>query len=166
AAVELQHLRGAVAFPLFDESSLAGMLIVGPKRSGDPYFNEDIDLLSTLVGQAAVAMKNAHLYREVVLVNEYVDNILSTMASGVIAVDASGNVSVFNRAAEQLTGMTFNRRFHLSYGDLPSALAEPLRATLLENKAYSQLEISVHTRDEQTLPLVCSTASLQGKDGA
>jgi len=166
AAVELQHLRGAAAFPLFDEHLLAGMLVVGPKKSGDPYFNEDIDLLSTLVGQAAVAMKNAHLYREVVLVNEYVDNILSTMASGVIAVDASGNVSLFNRAAEQLTGMTFNRRFHLSYGDLPSALAEPLRATLLENKAYSQLEISVHTRDEQTLPLVCSTASLQGKDGA
>src|SRR5216684_856737 len=138
AAVELQHLRGAVAFPLFDEYSLAGMLIVGPKRSGDPYFNEDIDLLSTLVGQAAVAMKNAHLYREVVLVNEYVDNILSTMASGVIAVDGSGHVSLFNRAAEQLTGITFNRRSRPPYSELPASLAEPLRATLLDGKAYSR----------------------------
>jgi signal transduction histidine kinase len=165
AAVELQHLRGAVAFPLFDEYSLAGMLIVGPKRSGDPYFNEDIDLLSTLVGQAAVAMKNAHLYREVVLVNEYVDNILSTMASGVIAVDASGHVSLFNRAAEQLTGITFNRRLRPPYSELPTSLAEPLRGTLLEGKAYSQLEISIQTHHGLMLPLVCSTASLQGKDG-
>ena len=166
AATELRDLRGAVAFPLFDEYSLAGMLIVGPKRSGDPYFNEDIDLLSTLVGQAAVAMKNAHLYSEVVLVNEYVDNILSTMASGVIAVDASGHVSLFNRAAEQLTGLRFNRRLDPSYIELPAALAEPLRETLIEGKAYSQLEISIQTQDGLPLPLVCSTASLAGKDGS
>jgi PAS domain S-box-containing protein len=164
-ATELRDLRGAAAFPMFDEYSLAGMLIVGPKRSGDPYFNEDIDLLSTLVGQAAVAMKNAHLYNEVVIVNEYVDNILSTMASGVIAVDSSGHVSLFNRAAEQLTGMTFNRRLHPSYAELPPALAEPLRGTLFEGKAYSQLETSIQTNEGLTLPLVCSTASLQGKDG-
>lgn len=166
AAAELEALRGAVAFPLSDEYSLAGMLVVGPKRSGDPYFNEDIDLLSTLVGQAAVAMKNAHLYSEVVLVNEYVDNILSTMASGVIAVDASGQVSLFNRAAERLTGMIFNRRLHPSYTELPPALAEPLRGTLIEGKAYSQLEISIQTQDGLLLPLVCSTASLHRKDGS
>ena len=166
AAVELQDLRGAAAFPLFDEYSLAGMLVVGPKRSGDPYFSEDIDLLSTLVGQAAVAMKNAHLYSQVVLVNEYVDNILSTMASGVIAVDASGHVSLFNRAAERLTGLIFNRRLHPSYTELPAALAEPLRGTLIEGKPYSQLEISIQTRDGLPLPLVCSTASLHAKDGS
>lgn len=166
AVVELRDLCGAVAFPLFDEYSLAGMLVVGPKRSGDPYFNEDIDLLSTLVGQAAVAMKNAYLYSEVVLVNEYVDNILSTMASGVIAVDASGHVSLFNRAAEQLTGLSFNRRLHPPYTELPTALAEPLRETLVEGKAYSQLEIFIQTQAGLPLPLVCSTASLSGKDGS
>lgn len=166
AARMLHDLRGAVAFPLFEEHSLAGILVVGPKKSGDPYFTEDIDLLSTLVGQAAVALKNAHLYREVVLVNEYVDNILSTMASGVIAVDATGSVSLFNRAAERLTGLSFDRRFHRSYNELPLALVEPLRATLLERKALSQLETSIHTPSGLALPLVFSTAPLQGKDGS
>ena len=166
AARALQDLRGAVAFPLFEEHSLAGILVVGPKKSGDPYFTEDIDLLSTLVGQAAVALKNAHLYREVVLVNEYVDNILSTMASGVIAVDATGNVSLFNRAAERLTGLNFDRRIHRSYNELPFALVEPLRATLLERKALSQLETSIQTPSGLALPLVFSTAPLQGKDGS
>jgi len=166
AARMLRDLRGAVAFPLFEEHSLAGILVVGPKKSGDPYFTEDIDLLSTLVGQAAVALKNAHLYREVVLVNEYVDNILSTMASGVIAVDATGSVSLFNRAAERLTGLSFDRRFHRSYNELPLALVEPLRATLLERKALSQLETSIHTPSGLALPLVFSTAPLQGNDGS
>jgi len=166
AALELRAVGGHIAFPLIDENSLTGMLIVGPKRSGDPYFSEDIDLLSTLVSQAAVAIKNAHLYREVVLVNEYVDNILSTMASGVIAVDASGYISLSNPAAEHLTGMSLKRRQNVSYDELPAALAGPLRETLAEGKAYSQLETSILTKETQVLPLVYSTAPLKDKDGS
>lgn len=164
AATELRTIRGDVAFPLMEDRSLAGVVVVGPKRSGDPYFSEDVDLLSTLVSQAAVAVKNAHLYREVVLVNEYVDNILSTMASGVIALDASGHISLSNPAAERLTSMTLKRRNPVSYVDLPVALAEPLRDTLLDGKAYSQLETSLHTREGLVLPLVYSTAPLQARD--
>lgn len=166
AALDLRAVGGNIAFPLIDEYSLAGMLIVGPKRSGDPYFSEDIDLLSTLVSQAAVAIKNAHLYREVVLVNEYVDNILSTMASGVIAVDASGHISLFNPAAEHLTGMSLKARQNASYNELPIAIAGPLRETLVEGKAYSQLETSIHTQEGMILPLVYSTAPLQDRDGS
>ena len=164
SALELHALGGDVVFPLIDERSLAGMLVIGPKRSGDPYFAGDIDLLSTLVNQAAVAMKNAHLYREVVRVNEYVDNILSTMASGVIAVDASGQLTLSNPAAERLTGMRL-RRPSLSYNELPLTLAGPLRETLVEGKSYSQLETSIQTHDGLMLPLVYSTASLHDKDG-
>jgi PAS domain S-box-containing protein len=164
AAADLRTVRGDVAFPLMDDRVLAGMLLVGPKRSGDPYFSEDVDLLSTMVSQAAVAMKNAHLYREVVLVNEYVDNILSTMASGVIALDASGHISLSNPAAERFTGMTLKRHNPVSYVDLPVALAEPLRDTLLDGKAYSQLETSLRTREGLILPLVYSTAPLQARD--
>jgi signal transduction histidine kinase len=166
AALELRTLRGDAAFPLIDEQSLAGILIVGPKRSGDPYFVEDIDLLSTLVSQAAVAIKNAHLYHEVVLVNEYVDNILSTMASGVIAVDASGHVSLSNPAAEHLTGIRLKRKQNASYSDLPPTLAAPLKETLTEGRAYSQLETAIATQEGLPLPLVYSTAPLQGKDGS
>jgi PAS domain S-box-containing protein len=111
-------------------------------------------------------MKNAYLYREVVLVNEYVDNILSTMASGVIAVDASGRISLSNTAAERLTGMRLKRRQNASYDELPVALAGPLRETLMEGKAYSQLETSIHTHEGLALPLVYSTAPLQAKDGS
>lgn len=165
AALELRALGGDAVFPLIDEQSIEGMLVVGPKRSGDPYFAEDIDLVSTLVNQAAVAMKNAHLYREVVRVNEYVDNILSTMASGVIAVDASGHISLSNPAAERLTGMSLKGRPSSSYSKMPLTLADPLRETLIEGKAYSQLETSIQTQDGQVLPLVYSTAPLQDKDG-
>jgi len=162
---ELERLGGEIVFPLFHEEVLAGFILVGSKRSGDPFFSRDIDLLSTLAGQAAVAMKNAHLYHQVVVVNEYVDNILSTMESGVIAVDASGHISLFNPAAHRLTGMAFTPSTGRSYDELPAPLAGPLRNTLMGGGSHSQLETLIHGADGLAIPLVYSTAKLQDKDG-
>jgi PAS domain S-box-containing protein len=162
---DLERLRGEIVFPLFQEELLAGFILVGPKRSGDPFFSSDIDLLSTLAGQASVAMKNAHLYHQVVVVNEYVDNILSTMESGVIAVDASGHISLFNPAAHRLTGMALAQATGTSYNDLPAPLVGPLRNTLMGEGSHSQLETVIHGTDGLAIPLVYSTAKLRDKEG-
>jgi signal transduction histidine kinase len=161
----LARIGGEIAFPLFQDEVLAGFIVIGDKRSGDPFYSRDIDLLSTLASQAAVAMKNAHLYSQVVVANEYVDNILSTMESGVIAVDATGHISLFNLAAHRLTNMRFTSSAGLSYNDLPAPLAGPLRNTLLEGASHSQLETVLHGHDGSDLPLVYSTTKLQDKDG-
>ncbi len=166
AVQELDRMGGDIVFPLFQDDSLTAFIVVGAKRSGDPYFSRDIDLLSTLASQAAVALKNAHLYRQVVVANEYVDNILSTMESGVIAVDASGHISLFNPAAHRLIGMTFRAPTALSYRDLPAPLAGPLSDTLLEGASHSQLETLLQGTDGLAIPLVYSTARLQDKDGS
>jgi PAS domain S-box-containing protein len=162
---ELERLGGDIVFPLFQDELLAGFMVVGPKRSGDPFFSHDIDLLSTLAGQAGVAMKNAYLYHQVVVVNEYVDNILSTMESGVVAVDASGHISLFNPAAHRLTGMVLNPAIGRSYNELPAPLVGPLRNTLMGDGSHSQLETLIHGADGLAIPLVYSTAKLRDKDG-
>src|SRR5262249_47181141 len=154
------------AFPVIDERNVVGLLLVGPKRSGDPYFTEDIDLLETLVGQAAVAMKNANLYRQVVVVNEYVDNILSTMESGVIAVNSEGTISLVNYAAERLTGLQASAILGQSYQHLPVSIAAPLREALEIATSRPQFETSLHHSDGSSVPVVCSTAILRHKTGA
>lgn len=165
AAEELHRIGGDIVFPLFQEDSLTGFIVVGPKRSGDPFYSNDIDLLSTLASQATVAMKNAHLYNQVVVANEYVDNILSTMESGVIAVNASGHISLFNPSAHRLIGTRLSPSSELSYNDLPSPLAGPLRTALHEGTPHSQLETVLRGPDGATLPLVYSTAKLQDRHG-
>jgi signal transduction histidine kinase len=164
AAQELTDLRGEIAFPLINDANVTGLVLFGAKRSGDPYFTEDIDLLSILTSQAAVAMQNAQLYRQVVLANEYLDNILSTMESGVIAVDATGRVSRVNPAAERLTGLDPAKLRAAPYSELPTMLAIPLRETLEDGKARPQFETSIEG-PLGFLPLVCSTATLHNKDG-
>ncbi|MBE0643233.1 MAG: SpoIIE family protein phosphatase [Bacteroidetes bacterium] len=49
--------------PMFIQDRLIGSINVGPKLSGKVYSQEDIDLLSTVASQAAIAIENARLHR-------------------------------------------------------------------------------------------------------
>ena len=116
--------------PIVSDNSLIAAIVVGSKRSGDPYYPQDLDLLMTLANQAGVAIKNAQLYAAVVLANEYLENIVATIESGVIAIDAAGSIMMFNRAAEHLTGLAGEALRPESTASLPRCLAEPLMATV------------------------------------
>jgi len=51
-----------LSVPMFLQDRMIGMINVGPKMSGKMYSQEDIDLLSTVAGQAAIAIENARLH--------------------------------------------------------------------------------------------------------
>ena len=51
-----------LAVPMFMKDRLIGAINVGPKLSGKVYSQEDIDLLATVAGQAAIAIENARLH--------------------------------------------------------------------------------------------------------
>lgn len=52
-----------LAVPMFLQDRLIGTIMVGPKLSEKAYSQEDIDLLSTVGGQAAIAIENARLHK-------------------------------------------------------------------------------------------------------
>ncbi|HVS01170.1 MAG TPA: diguanylate cyclase [Thermoanaerobaculia bacterium] len=61
-AQRLETLRATVAVPLLHQDQLVGLLLLGPKASGDRYVAEEMELL-TLFGQhAAVVFENARLF--------------------------------------------------------------------------------------------------------
>jgi len=165
AAAELTSLNAEVALPLLRDQSVAGIVLLGSKRSGDPFFGQDLDLLSTLTGQAGVAMRNAQLYQQVVLANEYVENILRTMDSGVITVDSTGTVALCNSTAERLTGISKGRLVSLPVEALPASLGSQLRATLEDGHPRLQVETSLPGGRDRRIPLVCSTSALRGEQG-
>lgn len=165
AAGELASLGGDVAIPLLRDQSLAGLIAIGAKRSGDPFFGQDLDLLSTLTGQAAVAMQNAQLYQQVVLANEYVENILRTMDSGVVTVDAAGKVALCNSTAARLTGLSRERLSTLDVDNLPLPLGSQLRETLADGHPRTQTETTLPNEGDRRIPLVCSTTALRDERG-
>ncbi len=60
----LEAERVALLVPLFLERELAGILVVGEKLSGEIFDPDEIELLETLMGQTAVALKNSRLYAD------------------------------------------------------------------------------------------------------
>lgn len=53
-----------VYVPICTDAGWTGLLALGPKMSGEPYFNDDLELLITLASQTAVALQNVQLFDE------------------------------------------------------------------------------------------------------
>lgn len=54
-----------ISLPIQSNKKIIGNLILGKKRSGDPYTQEDISLLTTFTKQAGTALEKASLYKQV-----------------------------------------------------------------------------------------------------
>jgi PAS domain S-box-containing protein len=161
---ELTTCPWAILMPILTESCLIGIIAVGPKLSGDPYFADDIDLLSTLTNQSAIALANANLYKDVVLSHEYVQNVLATIESGVVAVTTDHSVTLFNTAAERLTGLPATNLIGARCPDLPQPLGTLLESALSVDRPRLHEEATLVTADHRVLPVVCSTSVLRDQD--
>jgi signal transduction histidine kinase len=58
----LASLDMDVYVPICAKGAWIGLLALGPKASGDRYFDDDLTLLSTVADQTAVALENARLF--------------------------------------------------------------------------------------------------------
>jgi two-component system nitrogen regulation sensor histidine kinase GlnL len=161
---EFDQLGAEVLVPLIADDRLIGFLAVGPKRSGDPFFSDDADLLATLANQSAVAVRNAQIHQQVLQVNEHIHRILATIESGVAAVGAKGRITLFNRAAETLAGIPAGEVRGKPATHLPGALARLLEAAAAGGST-SQVEIALPDAVGEMVPLMCSTSPLVGPQG-
>src|SRR5262249_17472362 len=137
---ELDRLGAEVAVPLLEQDQVIGLLCLGEKRSGDPYFSNDADLLTTLANQSAIAIRNAQTHQRVVRMNEELQKILGTIESGVIAVGPKGRITLFNRAAEQLTALPAAAARGQLADHLPPPLARLITLTAQDGRSRSQEE--------------------------
>ncbi|MBI3317571.1 MAG: HD domain-containing protein [Candidatus Omnitrophica bacterium] len=61
---EMGRLGAKVCVPAFSKSQMLGFLVLGDKLSGAPYTPEDLDVLSTLASEGAIALENTALYEQ------------------------------------------------------------------------------------------------------
>jgi signal transduction histidine kinase len=61
-AERMDRLEAEVSLPLVSKDRLIGILNMGHKQGNEMYSHEDLEVLSTLANQAAVAIENARLY--------------------------------------------------------------------------------------------------------
>jgi PAS domain S-box-containing protein len=104
ALLALGH-RAYLGVPLSGrEGALHGVLSV---YASDPraWRDEEVQALVALAANASIALSNAELYQRVAVEREQSVAILANIADGIVAVDREGHVVLWNRAAEEITGV-------------------------------------------------------------
>ena len=163
-ADRLTQANWSLVLPVISDNGVIALIAVGPKLSGDPFYPQDLDLLMTLANQAGIAIKNARLYAQVVLANEYIENIVATIDSGVIAITSAGRIAMFNRAAERLTGLAAEAVKGQAIGVVQPCLSEPLLATVGDGQARKNPESEL-VAGEIRRPVMYTTSPLRDPDG-
>ena len=96
---------GYLGVPLVGlEGGFQGVLAVYSERPR-VWREEEIEALAALAGNASAVLSNAELYQRVAMERERSYAILANIADGIVAVDRDGKVVLWNRAAEQITGV-------------------------------------------------------------
>jgi signal transduction histidine kinase len=69
---KMSFLEAEMSIPLISKGQLIGMINLGYKFNKDIYSHEDIELLSTLANQTAIAVENARLYEDLKRSKSYI----------------------------------------------------------------------------------------------
>jgi PAS domain S-box-containing protein len=103
-AASLGLLTG-VGLPMVTRSEVLGVIFVFRSYRG-LFSAEDRNLLSGFASQAAIAVQNASLYRDVTRQRQHLASVLESSADGIFILDPGHTVVGFNRACARLTGIS------------------------------------------------------------
>lgn len=119
-------LRSVLCVPLLYKGDLIGVVYVDNRLQAGIFTEREKNTLTAFANTAAVAIANAVLYADIqnlldqiTQVKVLMDNVFSSIASGVIATDANDTIQTFNRAAENILSRAVD-----------SAVGKPLNSIL------------------------------------
>jgi len=135
------NLRSILCVPLRYRERVTGVIYADNRILASLFSDRDRDLLAAFASQAAIAIENARLFESVASAKSLMDNIFTSITSGVITTDFQDQITLFNRAAERILQVDATAIGGVHFSDALPMLASEL-----------QLEVkNVKTRGE---PLV------------
>ena len=104
------RLAGWHAFvPCVTKQATIGVLAVGRRARFEPLSSEDMALLGAVASQAATALENARLYRQLSLkadeierLRQFGDSVVESLSDGLFVIDLDDRVLRWNRRLEQM----------------------------------------------------------------
>ena len=98
--------------PCVSKEGTIAVMALGRRASNEPLSSEDMALLSAVAAQAATALENGRLYRqlrvkadELERMREFSENILESLNDGLAVVNRDDQVVRWNRQLEELYGI-------------------------------------------------------------
>ncbi len=163
-AKQMQSLQIAVAMGIFSREHLAGVMLLGPRLSGQIYGSMEQNALQVLCGQLAVAIDNAQLFTEVQNARIYNEILLQNLTTGVVAASNDGLITVFNNEAEQIAELSSRELLEKPVSYLPLPLREVINETLRTGERQENRELVLSSPDGNVI-VRASSSIFHGQDG-
>lgn len=145
-----------LALPLTIGDELIGVLTM-ESRIPDLYTEDSVKLLHLVASQAVTIYREMSSLRAL---TRYTDNILRSIAAGVMTVNKDGQIATWNRRAEEIIGLRADEIIGCDYGELIERLqVDPV----IRGETMHMLEITAQTGKIFTRNQLCYR-SVQGDE--
>ncbi|MBT3188077.1 MAG: GAF domain-containing protein [Anaerolineae bacterium] len=147
------NMRSILCVPLKVKNDLIGVIYADNRIRSGIFTEASRSLLISFANQVAIAIENARLFTslrhtlaEVTELKNLMDNIFSSIASGVITADIQDQITLCNKAAEAIIGQATPEIVGQQLDQIIPSIAEnilPYLATMREtNEPITDLEIN------------------------
>lgn len=147
------NLRSILCVPLKVRDTITGVIYADNRVVSGIFGENDRDILAAFANQAAVAIENARLFREIrnqlmtiTEMRDLMNNVFESITSGVITIDQEDCIRLYNRAAEKILGMPADSVLQKAYRNLLSALdmsLESLVEAVKQNGRTQETELDI-----------------------
>ena len=143
--------------PIQAKENILGYMVLCNKetRHGvDAFTQTDLDLLSALCNQGAVALDNARLFKDITEAKQFNESILGSIATGVITLDPLGEIDSINRAGMNILKMNKdetvgNHYMYLFEKDME--IIGLIQKVEMDNATHSEINMSFLTVSKETV---------------
>jgi len=151
------NLRSILCVPLKIKDNTIGVIYADNRIVSGIFVDTDRDILAAFANQAAVAVENARLFRQIreqlediTELKNLQDDVFESIASGVITIDLADQISLYNRAAEQILGVPVHKVLNQDYrsllNDPMGVVVESVIENIQENGGQHLMELDVQVR--------------------
>jgi len=151
---EMKLLQASICVPLIAQGNIKGVLCLGSKVTGNPFYERELELLYSVCGNIAIALEDIGLHERLVNQKIYIESILQRMNSGVVAIDHSEKITTFNQRAGEILNKNPDELISRDLRALASPLGDMLFETLQRGKEYHKKYLELA---ETKIPLEVST---------
>jgi two-component system, NtrC family, sensor kinase len=162
--------------PCVSKEGTIAVMALGRRVTADPLSSEDMALLAAVAAQAATALENGRLYRQLRVkadelqgMREFSENILESLNDGLAVVNQDRRVVRWNRQLEELFGVRhedavgrrLNELFDRSFLDVLGS-----RSDAPEGTAFYRVPLATRHEPPRRLLVNVATTPLRDSDGA
>ena len=162
--------------PCVSKEGTIAVMALGRRATADPLSSEDMALLSAVAAQAATALENGRLYRQLRMkadelerMREFSENILESLNDGLAVVNRENRVVRWNRRLEELYGVRHEDAVGRRLGELFDPMFMEVlgsRREAVEGTAFYRVPLPTRHDTSRRLLVNVATTPLRDSDGA